>query len=423
MKVEIYDAIQENEQAIVDLNDSLIDVSGELSDRIDSESDAIDAIGLEVDNLESTVSGHTTSISELQEDVEGIQSDISDLQEKDTQIERDIGNLSDSIEELDGRLTNDEDDIAAIAEVIPQDATSANKLVSESRLAQAIADFGGFEVVSLDPNTEEPDVQTPSEKIIYLTKDSQSTATDPYTEWIYRESEWQIIGDTTVDLSNYYTKTETDDLLDDKVDKEDGKGLSTNDFTDAYQTKLDEIETSAQKNVQSDWEESDVNSDAFIKNKPQSLSIVGGEGIAVEETPGQLEISVSGSYAETSAVDAALALKMDKSMSAEFYPMDTNPSGYLTSADLSEYATEDYVDNALDNKMDVVPVPGTGTFSLSVEGPSGTPYWSEWEEYVPPADPIQQVIITQDVNGDTLTIAPSTEPATLDHYEVNVYEE
>ena len=423
MKVEIYDAIQENEQAIVDLNDSLIDVSGELSDRIDSESDAIDAIGLEVDNLESTVSGHTTSISELQEDVEGIQSDISDLQEKDTQIERDIGNLSDSIEELDGRMTNDEDDIAAIAEVIPQDATSANKLVSESRLAQAIADFGGFEVVSLDPNTEEPDVQTPSEKIIYLTKDSQSTATDPYTEWIYRESEWQIIGDTTVDLSNYYTKTETDDLLDDKVDKEDGKGLSTNDFTDAYQTKLDEIETSAQKNVQSDWEESDVNSDAFIKNKPQSLSIVGGEGIAVEETPGQLEISVSGSYAETSAVDAALALKMDKSMSAEFYPMDTNPSGYLTSADLSEYATEDYVDNALDNKMDVVPVPGTGTFSLSVEGPSGTPYWSEWEEYVPPADPIQQVIITQYVNGDTLTIAPSTEPATLDHYEVNVYEE
>lgn len=95
-----------------------------------------------------------------------------------------------------------------------------------------------------------------------------------------------------------------------------------------------------------------------------------------------------------SDIDAALALKMDKSMSAEFYPMDTNPSGYLTSADLSEYATEDYVDNALDNKMDVVTVPGSGTFSLTVEGPSGTPYWSEWEEYIPPADPVQQVIIT-----------------------------
>ncbi len=249
MKSDIDAALQENEQAIFDLNDYLIDVSGELSDRIDSESDAIDALGLEVDNLESTVSGHTTSISELQEDVEGIQSDISDLQEKDTQIEQDIGNLSDSIEDLDGRLTNDEDDIAAIKEVIPQEATSANKLVSETRLAQAIADFGGFEVVSLDTNTGEPAVQYPSEKIIYLTKDSQSTATDPYTEWIYRESEWQIIGETTVDLSNYYTKTETDDLLDDKVDKESGKGLSTNDFTDAYQTKLEEIETSAQRNV------------------------------------------------------------------------------------------------------------------------------------------------------------------------------
>ena len=423
MKSDIDAALQENEQAIVDLNDYLIDVSGELSDRIDSASDAIDALGLEVENLEDTVSGHTSSISELQEDVEGIQSDISDLQEKDTQIEQDIGNLSDSIEDLDGRLTNDEDDIAAIQEVIPQDATSANKLVSETRLAQAIADFGGFEVVSLDPNTGEPDVQSPSEKIIYLTKDSQSTATDPYTEWIYRESEWQIIGETTVDLSNYYTKTETDDLLDDKVDKETGKGLSTNDFTDAYQTKLDEIETSAQKNVQSDWEESDTTSDAFIKNKPQSLSIVGAEGISVEETQGQLEISVSADYATETYVDQGLETKLDKATSAEFYPYHSNPSGYLTTSDLEGYATEDYVDQALDNKMDVVPVPGTGTFSLSVEGPSGTPYWSEWEEYVPPADPVQQVIITQAVNGDTLTIAPSTEPATLDHYEVNVYEE
>lgn len=43
-------------------------------------------------------------------------------------------------------------------------------------------------------------------------------------------------GGGTVDA---YTKAETDALLDGKVDKETGKGLSTNDFTDAYKTAVD----------------------------------------------------------------------------------------------------------------------------------------------------------------------------------------
>lgn len=44
-----------------------------------------------------------------------------------------------------------------------------------------------------------------------------------------------------------YTKDETDDLLDEKVDVETGKGLSANDFTDALKEKLDGIETGATK--------------------------------------------------------------------------------------------------------------------------------------------------------------------------------
>ena len=47
----------------------------------------------------------------------------------------------------------------------------------------------------------------------------------------------------TVDLSSYYTKNETDALLDDKVDKVAGKGLSTNDYTDADKAIVDGITT------------------------------------------------------------------------------------------------------------------------------------------------------------------------------------
>ncbi|MDE6425629.1 MAG: hypothetical protein K2K89_05790 [Ruminococcus sp.] len=42
-----------------------------------------------------------------------------------------------------------------------------------------------------------------------------------------------------VNLSNYYTKSQTDGLISGKIDKEDGKGLSTNDFTDEYKSKVD----------------------------------------------------------------------------------------------------------------------------------------------------------------------------------------
>lgn len=78
-----------------------------------------------------------------------------------------------------------------------------------------------------------------------------------------------------------------------KVDKVSGKGLSTNDYTDAEQTKLSGIEAGAQVNVkpdwnaasgsaaeilnkptipaaqvQSNWNETDQSSKAYIQNKP-----------------------------------------------------------------------------------------------------------------------------------------------------------
>lgn len=66
-------------------------------------------------------------------------------------------------------------------------------------------------------------------------------------------------------------KSYVDAALATKVDKVDGKGLSTNDFTNAYKAKLDSIETGAEVNVQSDWNETDSSSDAYLRNKPEHL--------------------------------------------------------------------------------------------------------------------------------------------------------
>lgn len=57
-----------------------------------------------------------------------------------------------------------------------------------------------------------------------------------------------------------------------KVDKVDGKQLSTNDFTNELLQKLNGIAAGAEVNVQSDWNQTTNTADDFIKNKPTALS-------------------------------------------------------------------------------------------------------------------------------------------------------
>lgn len=57
-------------------------------------------------------------------------------------------------------------------------------------------------------------------------------------------------------------------LINNKVDKVDGKGLSTNDYTTDEKEKLAGIEAGAQVNVQADWEQNDNTNGSYIKNRP-----------------------------------------------------------------------------------------------------------------------------------------------------------
>lgn len=68
-----------------------------------------------------------------------------------------------------------------------------------------------IEVVSSLP-TEDIDTHT----IYFVTKQDPQTG-DYYEEYIYINNAWEHIGNTQVDLSSYYTKTETDTLLSAKV--------------------------------------------------------------------------------------------------------------------------------------------------------------------------------------------------------------
>lgn len=90
--------------------------------------------------------------------------------------------------------------------------------------------------------------------------------------------------------------------VDNKVDKVEGKGLSTEDYTTEEKEKLASLGT----NVQSDWNINDDTSDAYIKNKPTSLPASDVYPWAKESTKPSYSASEVGAD-EQGAADAALS--------------------------------------------------------------------------------------------------------------------
>ena len=74
---------------------------------------------------------------------------------------------------------------------------------------------------------------------IYLVKDS-AVDNNSYSEYMYVDGSWEKLGDfrSSVDLEPYAKTEYVNTKLATKVDKETGKGLSTNDFTTVEKNKL-----------------------------------------------------------------------------------------------------------------------------------------------------------------------------------------
>lgn len=129
-------------------------------------------------------------------------------------------------------------------------------LATEAWVIEAINNAGGKTVVV----TELPakgDVNK-----IYLIPNESSRVNDVYDEYIYLITEqktgWEFLGNKHVDvnLKDYYTKAEVNEAIEGvegrttsalalKVDKVDGKQLSTNDYTTSEKNKLQGIATNA----------------------------------------------------------------------------------------------------------------------------------------------------------------------------------
>lgn len=154
------------------------------------------------------------------------------------------------------------DELIPIVQNGANKSTTVNKVIeglaTEQWVTDAIADAGGKVLVV----TELPAKGNPN--TIYMVPNKSSRANDVYDEYIWmvttKKTGWEFLGNkhVEVDLTGYYNKTQVDKAIKDsearstaaialKVDKVDGKQLSTNDYTTAEKQEVAKIANKVDK--------------------------------------------------------------------------------------------------------------------------------------------------------------------------------
>lgn len=110
---------------------------------------------------------------------------------------------------------------------------------------------------------------------------------------------WQAYDDKL----DVYTKDETDTLLDGKVDKVQGKGLSTNDFTDSYKDKVDDAVPNAGNTKYS-------SSSTFDLERGGAVTI--GSTLSTSEFRAQGNATLKGGYGATNGNGGAAQMVANK---------------------------------------------------------------------------------------------------------------
>lgn len=154
------------------------------------------------------------------------------------------------------------DELIPIVQNGANKSTTVNKVIeglaTEQWVTDAIADAGGKVLVV----TELPAKGNPN--TIYMVPNESPRANDVYDEYIWmvttEKTGWEFLGNkhVEVDLTGYYNKTQVDKAIEDsearstaaialKVDKVDGKQLSTNDYTTAEKQEVAKIANKVDK--------------------------------------------------------------------------------------------------------------------------------------------------------------------------------
>lgn len=240
----------------------------------------------DMNNIKETVNTNYDEFTALSGTVGTNSEDITNIKDRLDTAEDNISNNADDIDTLEGKvqtletgignvytktetdnLLNDKANTSDIPTNLNQLSNANTKFVNETQLSNAV----GIETTArenadtnlqnqIDGITASSDVvdivgtyqellnydtqHLGDNDIIKVLQDSTHNNSVSYYRWNKNDEEWTYVGSE----GPFYTKGETDTLLNNKVNKEEGKGLSTNDFTNDLKSKLEGIEDNAEVN-------------------------------------------------------------------------------------------------------------------------------------------------------------------------------
>lgn len=215
--------------------------------------DNLNSINLLWDALAAT----DTSIGNWGDIVAGINNRIDNIMSLTTNLQTQINNLSTRITELsnsvDTRISN-------INTTLQDHSGRIENLEDEDRnIHDALDDIrAGIAELTGGSGTLSPDISELQNRVSVLESSLANLDNYVVTSVLLEGARF------TVNLMNLSTGTVQTSVLDLPIASEQYPGL----ITAKGFTKLEGIEEGAQVNVQSDWNESAADSDAFIKNKP-----------------------------------------------------------------------------------------------------------------------------------------------------------
>lgn len=187
----------------------------------------------------NSVTAVSADLEELSGKVEDVSADIKDISGYIEDIYDDIDYISGAVDKKldktaftawsataditpytagEGLALNDHQFYVSGKYITSADESLAGKmLILKDNVWEEMPEFGGFTTASPTGADSHPSIDNPSTKLIYLVKDSSVTGNDKYAEWIYTSADaqttaWECIGETTLDLTPYLTKTSADTL-------------------------------------------------------------------------------------------------------------------------------------------------------------------------------------------------------------------
>ena len=298
----------------------------------------------------------TTSVTQIETDVSGIKSSATNWQKTfgvvssqsanwnskvDTTAFTPVVSDVDTLKANSARLTVTGDDNRITVSTTNNTAKisfNSAGLATQTWVSEQIADFGGFVVAEGVPPDYHPDVENPNNKTVYFVRVG-TRSSDSYNEWIWSNDHWEQIGEAEIDLSQYQKK----------LIPGNGIGLSGINENEIYVTgDITPYSGAGIISVQ----------DHIIS--ALTADIRGGNGIGVNYGDNTISLSVSADYLSANALNDLsgnwettyntvlsnsanwedVSLKANQTWVEENYYPKSNPSGFISGVDLTDYYTK-----------------------------------------------------------------------------------